>query len=117
VFIGIVFMLASLAVGLTVFSTAASTVDIISTTRPFSDKMLLLLEQREGKKPVPLYQRSRRMFWTRAVELICFFLLLNLLGLFVARLFIRAVDADTQQWTWMESFYWAVQTTTTIGKL
>ena len=116
VFIGIAFMLVSLGVGLTVFSTAASTVDVISTARPFSDRLVSLLEQTDGGKAVPLYKRARRMYWSRAVELICYFFLLNLVGMFAARLFIRSVDIDEQQWTWMETFYWAVQTTTTIGE-
>jgi hypothetical protein len=39
----------------------------------------------------------------------------NLLGIFVARAFVNNSDEEDEQWTWMTTFYWSVQTTTTIG--
>jgi hypothetical protein len=42
------------------------------------------------------------------------FFMLNLLGVFVLRIFL-AFDTEIGSMSWMESFYWAVQTTTTIG--
>ena len=42
-------------------------------------------------------------------EIFLSFLTLNLFGMFIVKIFVRS------DWSWMTSFYWAVQTTTTIG--
>ena len=43
------------------------------------------------------------------------FFFLNLLGVIFLRIFL-AFDNETETiMSWMESFYWAVQTTTTVG--
>lgn len=42
------------------------------------------------------------------------FLMLNLLGMLALRIAL-AFDSGADAMSWMESFYWAVQTTTTIG--
>jgi hypothetical protein len=47
-------------------------------------------------------------------QIILTFFMLNLLGVFVLRIFL-AFDTEIRDMSWMESFYWAVQTTTTIG--
>jgi len=66
---------------------------------------------------MPLHKRVRRIVALRVFELVIWFLLLNLVGVFVARYFVRNTDIENQQWDWMTTLYWAVQTTTTIGAL
>jgi hypothetical protein len=41
---------------------------------------------------------------------------LNFFGLLVARAFVNRSEGEGEDWNWMTTFYWAVQTTTTIGK-
>lgn len=65
---------------------------------------------------LPLHERVRRLVMFRVAELLVWFIVLNALGVFMARFFIRTSDIDSQQWDWMTTFYWAVQTTTTIGE-
>jgi hypothetical protein len=37
--------------------------------------------------------------------------------MFMAQIYsVLATEGQYQQWTWMTSFYWAIQTTTTMGK-
>jgi len=56
------------------------------------------------------------MWVFKIVELSLFFLLINLLGMVVAMLIMgNTDDGDAMDWSWMTGFYWAVQTTTTIG--
>ena len=62
-----------------------------------------------------LYQQIRRVKFVLIFEVILQFTLLNLLGVFVSRYFANHTDIESQQWNWMTSLYWAVQTTTTIG--
>ena len=64
-----------------------------------------------------LYQQVRRVKFVKLGEITLQFLLLNLLGVFAARVAVALEDGSDpeKQWTWMTSLYWAVQTTTTIG--
>lgn len=62
-----------------------------------------------------MHQRIRRVNFTIMAEIIIQFTLLNLVGVFVSRYFANRSDTEKEQWSWMTSLYWAVQTTTTIG--
>lgn len=116
-FIGLVYMIVAMVIAYTVFSTAA---DAALSTAQISggDGGSILLKPFVGAANdpnLPLYQRVRRITILRSVELIIWFVILNLLGMFVARYFINRSDLEGEQWDWMTTFYWAVQTTTTIG--
>ena len=70
---------------------------------------------RSVEKEKFLSQLVRRTYFLKFSIIAGEFLGLNLLGVFLARIFVRLSGEETQQWTWMTTFYWAVQTTTTIG--
>ncbi len=58
-----------------------------------------------------------RIFRARCIilaEIFAQFMLLNLFGVFAVRIFLSRSQLKEQ--SWLLSFYWAVQTTTTIGK-
>ena len=60
----------------------------------------------------------KRMRWSKFVqlaELILSFLVLTLIGMVAIQISLLGYDANEMSLSWMESFYWAVQTTTTIG--
>lgn len=112
VFIGILFMLVSITVGACVFSTAAS----LTFGGIFGIDMLAWLENNnENSRELPIYKQIRRLVWFRIVELGTFFILLNAIGVFVARAFVSNSSNPEEQWDWMTTIYWAVQTTMTIG--
>jgi hypothetical protein len=117
--IGVVYMLVALLVGYTVFASAAEAaldgfdMDGSGTAtsilfRPFVKNF--------DPKTTPLYKQIRRVAFFRVSELIIYFFALNLIGMFAARIFIHYSDVEGEQWNWMTTFYWAVQTTTTIGE-
>jgi hypothetical protein len=119
VFIGALYMLVALLVGYTVFVSAADLalggLDIGGSGRVTSVLFRPCVDSYDGD--VPLYQQVRRVVKVRVLELVTFFFLLNLVGVFASRIFVYYTDAEDEQWTWMDSFYWAIQTTTTVGKL
>jgi hypothetical protein len=118
----------SLLVALTAFSAAAERA--FSPIKEFNKRVLFaipvvggwsrrFIESMDGdlKEGELLYKRVRRMRIFAITEITIQFLTLNVLGLFVARIFVHVWDADKADWTWMTTFYWSVQTTTTIGRL
>lgn len=63
-----------------------------------------------------LFQKIRRLKFLRISQIVCIFFSLNLIGVFANRLFLMGESEELRsEWSWMISFYWAVQTTTTIG--
>uniref|UniRef100_A0A7S3L012 Potassium channel domain-containing protein n=1 Tax=Amphora coffeiformis TaxID=265554 RepID=A0A7S3L012_9STRA len=63
-----------------------------------------------------LYVQIRRLRFQLLSKIVAQFSLLNLIGIFVSRFFVnRYADETGENWNWMTSFYWAIQTTTTIG--
>jgi len=60
-----------------------------------------------------------RMRWSKILQLVeitLIFLILNLVGVFAVQLSLLNEKENEHTLTWMESFYWSVQTTTTIGE-
>lgn len=111
-FIGIIYMLISVAIAFTVFSAAASlAIGGIFKFNCFTSLKTKIMESEE----IPLYKQCRRLVTLRIVELTIYFLGLNATGIFVARFFVNRTDIEGQQWNWMTTIYWAIQTTTTIG--
>lgn len=63
-----------------------------------------------------LYRKIRRLRILRISQIIFRFVALNLVGVFANQLFLLGESDELRgEWDWMLSFYWAVQTTTTIG--
>jgi hypothetical protein len=113
VFIGILYMCISVVVLVTAFSaaveaSATSPIDVIQ------DKIMNAVggQLRKGEL---LYKRIRRVYALKLSIILAQFFALNLLGIFVARAFVNASDVEEEKWSWMTTFYWSVQTTTTIG--
>jgi hypothetical protein len=119
VFIGTLYMLVALLVGYTVFASAAGAalggLDIGGSGRVTSALFRPCVDNYDDGD-VPLYKQVRRVVYIRVMELVVYFFLLNLVGVFASRIFVFYSDADDEQWNWMDSLYWAIQTTTTIGK-
>ena len=113
-------MIIAMVVAVTVFS-ALSTwasehtgmTDSSSITSPILRPMLQPLIDNSKDKPIKYQMQTMRRI--RVVELTYYFVLLNTIGMLFAR-FIFAVGEEEVDWSWMTTFYWAVQTTTTIGK-
>ena len=113
VLLGVLYMIIALVVVVLAFSAAAD--EAFSGFASINERAVSFFTGNllEGKL---LHQQIRRVATVKLFEIIFQFTLLNLIGLFAARLFIRFSGDEEAQWTWMTTFYWAVQTTTTIGK-
>jgi hypothetical protein len=117
-FVGILYMIASLLVAIIAFGAAAD-----QAFSPLSSLMGESWQKLCGYMTGDffmsggqlLYQQIRRVQFVMIFEVILQFTLLNLVGVFVSRYFANHTDIESQQWNWMTSLYWAVQTTTTIG--
>lgn len=64
-----------------------------------------------------IVSRMRLAKFVQLAEISLIFLILNLIGVFVVQLSLLGVENKNEygDLSWMESLYWAVQTTTTIG--
>ena len=113
VFIGILFMIVSCIVLVTAVSAAMGSAG--NPLDPLQDMLIQAFGGATSSKDKFLYQRIRRVRFVKLSIIAIEFFVLNLLGVFVARLFIRESDVEDEQWTWMMTLYWSVQTTTTIG--
>lgn len=109
--IGIIYMVVSMLVAIVAFTAAANHAfsPIADLNRKFFDKFLGDINELEF-----LHQRVRRVKFLKYFEIACQFSCLNLVGVFASRFFFLNAPED-EKWTWMTSFYWSVQTTTTIG--
>ncbi len=118
-FVGLLYMLVAMCMAYSVFSTAASSalsIVQINGTGKNSSILFRPFVRNIDDVRLSLHERVRRIVIFRVAELIVWFVLLNLVGVFLARYFIVTSDVDSQQWDWMTTIYWAVQTTTTIGE-
>eukprot|EP00550_Attheya_septentrionalis_P008590 CAMPEP_0198292822 /NCGR_PEP_ID=MMETSP1449-20131203/14159_1 /TAXON_ID=420275 /ORGANISM="Attheya septentrionalis, Strain CCMP2084" /LENGTH=491 /DNA_ID=CAMNT_0043992135 /DNA_START=190 /DNA_END=1665 /DNA_ORIENTATION=+ len=111
-FIGIVYMIVSLVVAIMAFSAAA---DNVFTPFGIYEERFLTWVVGDYVKGTFLHERIRWLKIVKLTEIAVEFFSLNLIGIFCVRLFILRSDLEGFQWTWMETFYWSVQTTTTIG--
>jgi hypothetical protein len=98
VFIGILFMLISVIVGVTVFGTAAE----MMFGCMYGWNMYAWIESKDSvTRDQPLYKQFRRLVWLRAAELTTYFLALSALGVFVAWAFVNNSEDPEHQWNWM----------------
>ena len=111
-FIGAMYMIVSVVVAAVAFSAAAG-----AAVSPFEKFVTRISHAIFGKDKENefLYIQLRRAKFIVLSEISIQFFLLNLLGVFAARIAVAFEDDPEKQWTWMTSFYWAIQTTTTIG--
>lgn len=116
VLIGTLYMIFAMVIAVTVFSSLSDKVLEISNNAVARRMQRFFGSYQTLKKDEPLRDQLRRMWIFKIVELSLFFLLINLLGMVVAMLIMgNTDDGDAMDWSWMTGFYWAVQTTTTIG--
>ncbi|KAL7549040.1 hypothetical protein ACHAWF_012302 [Thalassiosira exigua] len=75
--------------------------------------------QRSPNQHEELESKLRRAKTVQLTDVFVSFLILNLVGVFAVRISLLTQkggeSGDIVQLSWMDSFYWAVQTTTTIG--
>lgn len=116
VFVGISYMIVSVIVAVTLVSHLGNHAAKMSGVQPSRDVTSPFLKKLglEIDKDRPLYHRIRWTRFFRLVELAVYFLLLNLFGMLTARI-VFVLGTDEVDWSWMTTFYWAIQTTTTIG--
>jgi len=109
-FIGTLYMLLAIIVAITAFSAAAERAYELSFSR-LNRLVEFLIDNLTIKSSddKPLYQQMREIKIIKISEIVAQLLVLNLIGLFVSRAFVH------NRWNWMTSFYWVIQTTTTIG--
>lgn len=120
VFVGMAYMIASLLVALFAFSAAADSAVSNSFAKRFAKWVASIspLTYPEGplKNDEFLYQRIRKVQFIALGDIAFQFFFLNLIGVLSSQAFIAYAEVDEdRKWNWMESMYWAVQTTTTIG--
>lgn len=112
-FIGVLYMILSNVMLIVAFSAAAD-----SSTSIFTRINNIILQWIWGDNDSELlYKKVRRVMFLRIGQIVLTFVLLNLIGVIVSRVFMgtRQQEESGEYWTWMTSIYWAVQTTTTIG--
>ena len=111
-FIGSMYMLLSMVVAVVALSSVAS-----ATFSPLENVFHRLFEKMTGRSPEEqfLHERIRRVRLTKITELTASIAVFIAVGVFAARIAAHFEDDPERQWSWMTSFYWAVQTTTTIG--
>lgn len=112
-FVGIGYIFIALYVGITAFSAAAA--DAFSPFAKLNEKILHFFIPNQMLEGKLLHQQIRRVEIVKISEFVLQVLLLNLIGMLLAYIFVRHASELETTWSWMESFYWAVQTTTTIG--
>jgi hypothetical protein len=116
VLIGVIFMVVSMVVAVTFFSSLSGysmeTLGLSASNDVTSPLLRPFLKKFETKS---LLYRSRVTLYIRLIELFSYFMIVNVFGMLVARAMF-ALGKDDVDWNWMVTFYWAVQTTTTIGK-
>jgi len=126
IFIAILFMILSLVVSVVGFQAGLD-----SQFHPFRRRLDFLSKRVyeilrdanivKGKhdKHEDIRSRMRWSTFAQLAEICLIFLILNLVGVFVVQLSLLGEEedefGDKLSISWMESFYWAVQTTTTIG--
>lgn len=107
-----IYMFAGTLVALLAVSTAAQRVML-----PFNKHYMALLNYVIGEytRGDCLHQKIRWFKIVKLFEITFQFFLLNLVGVVAARIVVRYTNEEAEQWSWVKTWYWAVQTTTTIG--
>jgi hypothetical protein len=105
--------LVAMVVAVIAFSAAADTA--LSPLENYSDKIFDRFQGKEDDKDTFLYKRIRRAKFVKLTELFCQIFFFILIGVIASQIVVAFEKDPEAQWTWMTSFYWAIQTATTIG--
>ena len=111
VFIGVLYMIASILVALLAFSAAAESA--LSPVKTLL-KRVSPVNYPDGplKENEYLYQRIRKVRILMLCDVFLQFSFLNVIGILISQAFVEFADVDAdRQWNWMDSMYWAVQST------
>lgn len=108
-------MVVSLLVAIMAFSAAAE-----SAVSPIKAILLKFSPVHYPEGPLKegefIWQRVRRVKSVMLMDIAIQFTFLNLIGIFASRIFVLTAEVEAREWNWMDSIYWAVQTTTTVGR-
>lgn len=112
--IGTMYMLVSICVSILAFSAAAE--DAFAPFEKIYEQYLQPDPDRVAEGEI-IYKRIERIRLIKLSEIVVHFFGLNLLGVLVSRFFQGGLSGLEKelQWTWSQSIYWSVQSTTTIG--
>uniref|UniRef100_A0A6S8HY86 Potassium channel domain-containing protein n=1 Tax=Amphora coffeiformis TaxID=265554 RepID=A0A6S8HY86_9STRA len=110
-FIGSMYMLLAMGVAVTAFSATAAA--SLSPLENVFDRIFARWDVKGDE--MFLHDRIRRLKFLKFTELLVEIFTFIAVGVFAARIAIQYEDDPDRQWNWMTTFYWAVQTTTTIG--
>jgi Ion channel len=114
-YIGSVFILVSILMGYTVLATAANANLERMGNRSKISRYIVERFNTEGDR-LPLHKQIRIVAGFRMAELVLFLIFHVSAGVFAARFAIRYSNQPEHQWSWMTTYYWAIQTVTTVGK-
>jgi len=122
ILIAILFMILSLVVSIVGFQAGLD-----SHFHPFRRKLDLfaqrvieiledagVIQSRNSAKDNYVFAKMRYAKFVLISEIVITFIILNLIGVFALQISLLMTDEDIHI-SWMQSLYWAVQTTTTIG--
>mmetsp|Transcript_17013 Transcript_17013/g.34923 ORF Transcript_17013/g.34923 Transcript_17013/m.34923 type:complete len:522 (-) Transcript_17013:47-1612(-) len=115
VFVGTMYMIIALLVTLSSFGAVVQSG--VSKYNGFWERRMVEFADLIGFKKTDdntLHSRIQLVKFCKIGDITIKFVIVNLIGVFATRLFMLRENEDWS-WSWMESFYWAVQTTTTIG--
>lgn len=114
---GTAYMIVSICVSIMAFSAAAD--DAFSPFEQLYEKYLGIDEDEilatDDSEVLP--RKLWRIKVLKVGEIVTHFVMLNMIGVVASRFFKGNISAinDGAEWTWGESIYWSVQSTTTIG--
>jgi hypothetical protein len=115
VWFGTAYMMVSVCVSILAFSAAAS--DAFSPLEKFYEKYLSIFGDDQVAGSEGLDTKLRRVQLLKIGEILAHFVGLNMIGIVASRFFKGNLSSihENSEWTWGESVYWSVQSTTTIG--
>uniref|UniRef100_A0A7S4KC64 Potassium channel domain-containing protein n=1 Tax=Odontella aurita TaxID=265563 RepID=A0A7S4KC64_9STRA len=118
VFLGILYMIVAMLVAVMALGAISDTSisKFKGVCEGFLHRLALTMRDKMGMasyRDMLLYQRIRLLKYVKLGDILLQFLCLNCVGVFFSRIFVNR--DPLMDWTWMDSFYWAIQTTTTIG--
>jgi Ion channel len=117
ILIGALYCYLAILVGITAFSAAAGDA-YAATIRPLARvtiKMVSFVGRPPEKRKKLLHQHIRKIKIYKITEVVAQLLLFNMFGMIVSRAFVNKEEIQDKEWSWMLSFYWSVQTATTVG--
>jgi Ion channel len=122
IFIGAMYMIVSLLMVILAFSSIISQAtsrapSLLSGSKSMTwfSKLTHYIYGPPDIKPGELLSGKIRRVRVAKLGVICLqFFVLNLVGMFVSRFFVHNAGDEAERWSWMETFYWSIQTTTTM---